>query len=147
MNVYEYLEQVKELDKKVEARLWERRQLLDMATRLGADYDGMPKGKGGYSDPVGEGAVKLAELAREIDRAVDLFVDTKEAVVAMLARLPRDEYEVLHRYYVRYKEHPTWDAVCEAMHYSYTSVWRIKCRAIAHLEELLSLENAKDEIV
>ena len=134
VNVYDYLEQVRELDRRIEAKIWERRQIMDMATRLSAPMDGMPKGKGTPSDLVGDCAVRLAMLAKELDEAIDRYVDTKQEVVSTLERLDSDECGVLHRHYILYQ---TWEQVAETMSYSYTSVWRIKKRAIKHLAQIL----------
>ena len=141
--VYDYLDQVRELDRRIETKIWERRQIMDMATRLSAPMDGMPKGKGTPSDLVGDCAVRLAMLAKELDEAIDRYVDTKQEVVSNLERLEPEECDVLHRHYILYQ---TWEQVAETMSYSYTSVWRIKKRAIRHLGEILS-QKAKDEIV
>lgn len=130
MTVCEWLEQVKKLDELINAKLAERTQVLAMATKMGADMDGMPHAKGNVSDPVGSGAVKLAHIAVEIDRATDQYVDLKQEIIAALEQLPEREYGVLHRHYIRYM---TWEKVAEDMGYSTTQVWRIKNHGLALL--------------
>lgn len=130
MKVEDWLESVGKLDELINAKLEERAQVLSLATRMGAEMDGMPHAKGSVSDPVGGGAVKLALLAEELDRLTDQYVDQKAEVVKALEQLPEREYGVLHRYYIRYM---TLESIAEDMGKCYTQVWRIKKHGIALL--------------
>lgn len=125
----EWLGQVKKLDEMVNAKLAERSQLMDLATRITPNTDGMPHG-GGVSDKVGNVAVRLVDLAREIDDLVDAFVDHRAHVIKCLEKLPAMEYGVLHRYYIQYM---TWEEVAADMGKSYMQVWRYKKKGLETL--------------
>ena len=133
VTVEEWLESVGKLDELIDSKIAERAQIMDLATRMGAEMDGMPHAKGNISDPVGNGAVKLVLLAKEIDKATDEYVDRKQEIIQALETLPEREYGVLHRYYIRYM---TLERIAEDMNYSVTHVWRIKQTAIELLEKM-----------
>lgn len=133
MNVIEWLENVRKLDELITAKQAERDQLMDMATKITPDMNGMPHGTD-VSDKVGNVAVKLAALAEETNDLIDQYVNYKEMVVSALEKLPPDEYGVLHRYYIRYM---TWGEVAKDMHYSRMSVWRFQQSGIERLKSVM----------
>jgi hypothetical protein len=128
-----WLEQVKKLDELIDAKLAERKQLLDLATKITPEMTGMPFG-GGVTDKVGNIAVKLADLARETNVACDRYIDHKAAVIATLEKLPAKEYGVLHREYIRYM---TQEEIADDMHYSTVQIWRIKQNALTMLSNVI----------
>lgn len=130
MRVEEWLESVKKLDELIAGTQAEREQILAMATRMGGEMDGMPHAKGNISDPTGNGGVKLAMLAKDLDRQIDEYKARKQEVVDALKRLPAREYGVLHRIYIRYM---TREQIAEDIGKSTTQVWRIKNHGIVLL--------------
>ena len=131
--VQDWLEQVRKLDELITAKLAERDQVLNLATGVSADMDGMPHASG-KSDKVGNAAVKLADMAIEIDKLVDKYVDFKRDVVAALEKLPANEYGVLHRYYIRYM---TWEEIAQDMGYCNMQVWRYKVKGLRRLADVI----------
>lgn len=133
-DVQDWLEQVKRLDELITAKLAERSQLMDMATRMTPEMSDMPHGTG-VSDRVGDVVVKLVSLAKETDELVDKYVDKKAAVVAALEKLPPMEYAVLHRHYIRYM---TLGEIAEDMDYCYMQIWRYKEKGLKSLQDVIA---------
>lgn len=127
--VCDWLDQVKKWDELINAKLAERRQLMDMATKITPEVSDMPRG-GGVSDKVGNIAAKLADLARETDDLVDHYVDHRDLVIKTLEKLPPMEYGALHRHFIQYM---TWEQVAEDMGKSYMQVWRYKKKGLEML--------------
>ena len=130
--VIDWLDQVKKLDQLINAKLAEKTQLTDMATKITPEVSDMPRG-GGVSDRVGNLAAKLADLARETDDLVDRYVDHRDLVIKTLEKLPPMEYGALHRHFIRYM---TWEDVAADMGKSTMQVWRYKKKGL----EILSSE-------
>lgn len=128
-----WLEQVWKLNELITAKEAEYRQLMDAATKVTAEMTGMPHG-GGVSDKVGNIAVKLADLMKETDAAWDRYIDQRNAVIAVLEKLPAKEYGVLHRQYIRFM---TQEEIAHDMHYTTMQIWRIKKNALKMLENML----------
>lgn len=133
MSIEQWLEQVKWLDERIDAKLAERAQLMDIATKVTPSLDGMPHG-GGVTDKVGNIAVKLAALAEETNELVDRYVDQRQKVIRALERLPSNEYAVLHKHYVQFK---TWEAIAEEMGISTVTVWRYKVSGLENLMRVM----------
>lgn len=90
-----------------------REELYILETRVeapgGTNYSGMPSGKGGTSDPVGNGATALEALRSRYNRKLRELLQQQEEIEAAIARLD-DELRVImrDRYILGYK----WEAIC-----------------------------------
>lgn len=131
MNTSEWLDQVRQMDALIDAKLIERDRLLTLATSVSMNLDGMPHGSGGTSDKVGNAACKLADLARETDELIDKYVDFKREVTRRLEKLPTDEYIVLHKHYI---QGLSWGEIARSLSYSREQVWRIKVKGLKSLK-------------
>ena len=120
-DVIDWLNQVKMLDELIDAKIAERDQLWTLATKITPEMSDMPRGGGGVSDKVGNAAVKLAEMAVELNDMIDRYVDHKNRVVSILETLPHKQYGTLHRYYIQYM---TWEEVAADMNKSTVQIWR-----------------------
>jgi DNA-directed RNA polymerase specialized sigma24 family protein len=129
-DVIDWLERLKMLDELINAKLRERQQVMDMATKITPGMDGMPHG-GGVSDKVGNAVSRLVDLAAEIDELVDKFIGQKVDVVNALEKLPAKEFGVLHRHYVQYM---TLAEIAKDMNYSEMHIWRIKTNGLKLLK-------------
>lgn len=134
MVLEKWLERVKELDVLIDSKLVERSQFLALATRMGAEMDGMPHAKGNVSDPVGVNAIRMAALDNEINALVDQFVNHKQEVTKALEKLPENEYKVLHRQYIRYM---TLSEIASDMNYSTMQIWRFQQKGMEHLKHVM----------
>lgn len=140
MNVIDWLEQVKKLDELINAKIAERNQVWTMITSMTVKpQDDMPHAKGGISDPVGNGVVKLQMLSEEIDKLVDQYVDHKRQVIAMLEKLSPNEYGALHRHYI---QHMTWENVAEDMGKSIMQIFRYRKKGLKNLTNAIECYTA-----
>lgn len=136
MSAQEWLEQVRKLDQMINAKLAERDRLKDMATDISPKpMDGMPFDNTGVVPRKMESAVvKLIDLADELNRLIDEYINHKQKVVKALEQLPAKEYGVLHRHYIRYM---TWEQIAEDMGYSTMQVWRIRKKGLKNLQDVI----------
>jgi DNA-directed RNA polymerase specialized sigma subunit len=130
MNAHDYLIRVQYMVELIKAKCAERDQLMTMATSVNAGIDGMPHASG-KSDKIGNIAVKLADLANEVNDLVDRYVNLKRDVVSALEKLPPREYLVLHKHYI---QGMSWGEVASDMGYCREQIWRIKVKALEMLE-------------
>lgn len=129
----EWLERVKKLDTLINVKLEEREHLMSMARRMTPDMDGMPHAKGNVFDPVGNAAVKLVQLAHEIDRQVDEYIDHKARVTEALQKLPDPAYTVMYLHYINFV---SWGKICDKMGYSRQQLWRIRKKSLKILQDV-----------
>lgn len=141
--VVKYLEHVREMDVRVNVKIEERQRIMELATAITPILSDMPKG-GGTSDKVGNAAVKLAQIAAEIDTAIDRFIDYRAEAVRLIEALPANEYNVLSKHYVLYQ---TIESIAESwVPYPKTprQVYRIKAKALKHAQALLDEREASE---
>lgn len=105
MKAQEYLRQLKKLDKLIENKLAERDQWFAITTavtqRLSADRVQTSSNPHKMEDAV----LKLMEVEKELDAAIDAFVDAKREIIATVTKLSETNetyYDVLHKIYVQY---------------------------------------------
>lgn len=134
-----FLERIQRLDALIDCKLQERADLLERATSMAPNMDGMPHAPG-VSDKVGNAAARLADKAAEIDRLTDKFVDHRNQALALLERLPPLEYRVLHCLYVRYW---TREDTAEALDKSERQIYRIRRNGLKHLQAILDAAEGK----
>lgn len=132
-DVLDWLNQVKMLDELIYAKISERDQWLELGTKITPIMSGMPHAPG-VSDKVGNAAVKLADMADEINILIDKLINHKQQVCQVLEQLPAEEYGVLHRHFIQYK---TLGQIAGEMNYSYMQIWRFKESGIGHLQTIL----------
>lgn len=101
----EYLERIKLYDAIVDGGLEELAMLKDKVKRITPTMkDSGGGGNSGVQDRMAEAVAKIVDLEEEINRNVDIFVDSKREATALLKKVRNaDFYKVLHMRYIRYK--------------------------------------------
>ena len=154
MNVYDYLEQVKEADARVDAKRAEERELWALATSMTQVNDGMPHASG-VSDKVGNIIQKIIKAQERTNRQIDRYIDIRDDVIRHIEMLPRKQYTVLHWLYVRKRErrtkknqswYYTWREVAENIGCSEQNLSEIRKRAVKNLQKILDAEKKQAKV-
>lgn len=99
-----FLEQPERLDKAIKNKLIEKQQWRDIALGITANMDGERVQSTGSKDKMGNAVTKCVDMEAEIDRLVDILIDTKKDVIQVIEGLHSAvEYDVLHMRYIQYK--------------------------------------------
>ena len=125
-----WLSQYRRLDARIERLLAEERAWRDKAARVSAPAGGMPRGPG-TSDPVGNLAVKLADLQADINRDIDRLVDLRRDIEKAVTALPDAVLADLLRR--RYIDGQSLEDIADAMHYAPRHVVRLHAKALGAL--------------
>ena len=128
-----WLQGLRDLDNLINAKIEERDQVMTMATKITPNTDGMPHGSG-ISDKVGNAAVKLADMADEINSLVDDLIDYKCKVNTALGKLSASDQLLLHRHYI---QGMSWTDIADMMDLSGVHVWRLKVKALENLQHVM----------
>ena len=153
MNVYEYLEQVKDADAKIEAKRAEERELWSLATSMTQANDGMPHAPG-VSDKVGNITAKIIEAQKRTNEQINRYIDIRDDVIRHIEMLPPKQYTVLHWLYVRKREHrkknQSWyytrRETAEALGCSEQNIYNTQKRAIKNLQKILISEKNPSKV-
>ena len=104
--------------------------------RSGLGGDGTPKGNG-INKRVEIQAVKLADKAREWERAEIEALRIRQHVFEVINQVPGEFGNVLFERYINIK---TWDDVAESVHYSKRQAINIHDKALIKVESIIARE-------
>lgn len=153
MNAYEFLEQVKEADAKIDSKRAEERELWTLATRMTQANDGMPHATG-VSDKVGNIIHKIIKAQERTNAQIDRYIDIRDDVIRHIEMLPRKQYSVLHWLYVRKRDrreknqswYYTWREVAENLGCSEQTLSNNRKRAVKNLQKILDSEKKQAKV-
>jgi DNA-directed RNA polymerase specialized sigma subunit len=153
LDVYEYLEQVKEADAKIDIKMAEERELWAIATSVTQANDGMPHAPG-VSDKVGNIIHKIIEARNRTNEQIDRYIDIRDDVIRHIEMLPTKQYTVLHWLYVRKRErreknqswYYTWREIAENLSCSEQNISDIRKRAAGNLQKILDSEKKQAKV-
>lgn len=153
MRADEYLEQVKELDSKIDNKRDEERELWALATSMTQSYSDMPHGSGD-NDKMTDIVKKIIDAQKRTNAQIDKYVDTKQDVIAHIEQLPRKQYDVLYWLYIKkrtkrekgQKWYYTWSEVAENLGCSEENIRKTRRRAIKNLQKILDSEQRLLEV-
>lgn len=128
MTAKEYLKQYRTLDEQIRAKteraaLW--RQRAEYVSPVGIP------GNGSIRDKVGDTAVKIADLEREINADIDALVDLESDITSRIKAVSRsNRRQVLELHYLNGL---SLDEVAQRMNYSYRQICRIHGEALLEI--------------
>ena len=153
MNAYEYLEQVKDADAKIDAKRAEEKELWAIATSTTQANDGMPHASG-VSDKVGNTMQKIIAAQQRTNAQIDRYIDIRDDVIRHIEMLPTKQYTVLHWLYVRKREYRkknqswyyTWREVAENIGCTEQNLGKLRKKAVRNLQKILDSEKKQAEV-
>ena len=147
MNAYDYLQQVKDADAKIDEKKAELRELWSLATSMTQHSDGMPRAHG-ISDKVGKTSRKIITTEEKTLAEIDRYLDIRADVIRHIEMLPTKQCTVLHWLYVRKRENRrknqswyySWSEIAENLGCSEQNIANTRKRAIKNLQKILDFE-------
>lgn len=130
-----YLMQVKLYDTHIDNKVQELDRLKAMATKVTTSLSPAPGHGSGGQDKLGDAVAKIIDLQKEVNQAIDVYVDKKREVSSLIEKVKDpDQLAVLHKRYIQYKH---WEQIACEMGFTYRNVCYIHGRALQAIEELL----------
>lgn len=134
-DVKQYLQQIRLYDFCINAKLEERSRLKAMVTKITPTIKQDAVSGGGNQDKMAETMAKLIDLEAEIDRAVDRYIDARNAVTGTIDKVTDARlHKVLSKRYVEFK---TWEQIACEMGKSYQWVCKLHGIALQAVEKIL----------
>ena len=147
------MNQVKDLDSKIEKRRDVERELWAMATSVTQNYSGMPHGSGD-NDQMTDIVKKLLDARKQTLRKIAEYAEVKQNVIDHLERLSRKQRDVLYWLYVKKKEtrgkgqkwYYTWSEVAENLGCTEQNIGNVRRKAIKNLQKILDSEEKSTKV-
>lgn len=147
MRADKYLEQVKDLDSKIDRLRAVETELWTLATSRTQDFDGMPHATG-VTDKMTPIVDKIIKATANTNAIIDKYVDVKLDVIRHIEMLPQRQCEALDFLYVRKKEKRTkgqswyysWSEIADIMGCTEQNISKLRRKAIKNLQKILDSE-------
>ncbi len=131
----EYLLQVKRCDVHIDDLLEELAWLKAKATKITSTLSPEPGGGSGNQDKLGDAVAKIIDMQREVNDAINAFVDKKNEIRELLEQIQNATLlEILLKVYFQYQ---TLEQVACEMGYSYKQITRLHGNALVVVGKLL----------
>lgn len=155
MNAKEFLKQVAKWDKMIDNKLIEQQQWKDIACNVtaggksilinGEQHSLDRVQSSGNQQKMSDAIVKYVDIENEINKNINELYAAKKAVLEVIEQLETDEYDLLHKIYIRHL--PLWDAA-EASNKSYTWAKSVHGRALQKVQRILDKRGqGNDEVI
>lgn len=153
MNAYDYLQQVKDADAKIDEKKAELRELWSLATSITQSCDGMPPAHG-VTDKVGKTTRKIIKAREKTLAQIDRYIDIRNDVIRHIEMLPTKQCTVLYWLYVRKRENRsknqslyyTWSEIAENLGCSEQNIANTRKRAVKNLQKILDSEKKQQKV-
>lgn len=132
MTTKQYLNQVRNLDKRVNAKLDELSSLRALTEKVTASYS--EKVQASTSDTFTSNVAKIVDLEKEIDAEIDRLIRLRERITKEIDNMPSNIYSALLS--SRYLEGKTWEDVAEMLHYDERQIFRIHENALKEFRRI-----------
>lgn len=136
MQAGQYLRQLKTLDNMINAKLLEKERIRALGENITPSLTERVQG-GDIGDKVAATVIKLVELDKQIQEAIDRMVDLKKEATENINRIQDSRCRIVLSMY--YLSNLTFEEIAKNIHYSYRWVLRIHKKGIKELEEKLTL--------
>lgn len=132
----EYLTQLKDLDKYINAQQEELDRLRNMVIKISVSSRDMDVQCSSMHDKLGDTVAKIVDLDREITSCIDKYIDIKHDAVRIIAIMPDLKLRtVLYKYYILNK---TFEQTAVEMEKSYQWICELHGKALQQFEKILN---------
>ena len=137
-----FLRQIEKLDSMIKNKVVEQDQWRSIAMGTTAPMGGERVQSSGNKQKMADAVERFVEIERDINRSIDILVDTKNDVISVIEQLKTIEYDILHKLYVQYMS--LYD-VADIYDKSYSWVTTIHGRALKNVQTILD-QREKEEV-
>lgn len=135
MTAKEYLGQARYLDNRINSKIQQVASLNDLATKCTATITGMPHSPNHSTSSMEDAITKIIDLQGEICKDMNLLVETKAEIVALIKQVEDKNYQTLLE--ERYLCFLPWEQIAVDMDYDIRWVYRLHGKALASVQEIL----------
>lgn len=128
MNVKEYLNQARYIDRQIDAKLEHQEKLNSIIYKATSTISDMPGSPTRDIAKRERAIAKVIDLEKEIDDEIDRLVDKKREIKSLINKVENSEYALLLE--LRYVNISTWEQIADILGISLRSVYRMHGAAL-----------------
>lgn len=138
MTTKEYLNQISRLNRMINNKLVEIKQLKDLACGISSINSGDRVQSSPDFDKIGSKMAKIDELEHALDQTIDQYVDLKNKIISQIDSMEDENvYNVL---FSRYIEKKSFELIAIEMEYSWRQIIRLHGKALKQFETKFGAE-------
>ncbi len=137
MTTKNYLLQVRQLNYKIENKMYEKDQLKTLLASVPSPVKDVNVQTSNSSDRIGDAVCKIIMLEKEIDTLIDTYIDIKNRIIQQMEQLDFKYYQIL---FYRYVMERHFEAIAQCTGYTLRHVKRLHAEAIEKFEEKFGTE-------
>ena len=132
MTAKEYLAQIRNLDRRIDAKIEEKESLKSILERVTASLT--ERVQTSKKNVFEEAAAKLADLEDEIGEEINKFVLLKSTITHQIDKVPDNLYAALLSQ--RYLNMKTWEQIADDLNYDLRTVYKLHDKALKAFENV-----------
>lgn len=131
----DFLKQVRLCDIHINNKLEEKARLESLALKITSSWSSEHVSGSGNQDKLGNSVAKIADMEREIDKAVDEFIDKKKEVMSVLSKIQNpDQLDILYKRYIQFE---SFEQIASEKSMSYRNICNIHGKALQSVMEFM----------
>lgn len=132
MDVKEFFQQIRHIDKQINVKFEQLERLKTLATKVTAAMSETSSKPSGVSRSMENSVDKIILLQDELNTDIDKYINLKRAANEVIRQIPNEKYRrVLENRYLLGK---TWEAIAVEMDMTYQGVCHVHGRALQEAE-------------
>ena len=142
LSAKEFLKQVRHIDQRINSKLEQVQSLRALAAKATATLSDMPRSAAPNIHQMEDVICKMVKLESEINADIDTLIDTKHAVMAVIKKVERPEYQSLLE--LKYLCMKTWEEVAAELGYVYRQTTRMHGCALEQVDAILRRDDCDE---
>ena len=135
MDTKEYLNQVRNLDKRINLKLKEKETLKDLRDKITVNAEDEKVSGTKDKDSLEKTIIKLVDLEKEINKDIDKLVDLRNEIRDVINKVNDFNNQLILE--MRYIGGKSWDEIAMFMEYDRRTVFRFHGKALKEVEKII----------
>lgn len=140
MTVKEYLEQVREMERRIEIKHEQILHLKELATKATSSIEAVRTGGTYKRSKMANAVDEMVDIERTLERDIERLNRLYKEVCGIIVKIDNESCRELLT--LRYLCNKKWEDIAEKMHFDTRSVYRLHSKALAEAQKLIKCESA-----
>ncbi len=138
MTSKEYLSQAYRIDQRINSKLEQIKNLRELATKATSTISETGVCDSGNKQRMESNVVKIVDLERKINEDIDMLIEVKKGIMAMIKKVENPEYQTLLE--LRYLCFKRWEQIAVEMGYGIDNIYKMHQKSLKYMKSLKPLQ-------
>lgn len=136
MSAKSELQKIRLYDTVINTKLEELQHLKELTTKITATLSNDPSSGTHGQDKLGDAIAKIVDLENEINKKIDIFIDSKRCYMERIDKL--QDHSQIAVLYKRYFDYASWEQIACEIGYGFRHTIRIHGAALQALNKIIA---------